>query len=298
MLDWDKLRIFYAVAQAGSFTRAGFGLNLSQSAVSRQISALEDQLKIPLFHRHARGLVLTEQGEILQKTAQEIFTRLSAAENAITDSRDRPKGPLKVTAPLTLGTTWLSTHLHQFMEIYPEIQLSILVDDREFDLSMREADIAIRFTKPTHPDLIHKHLTTVKNSIYASKAYAAKHALPTKAEDLDKHRLIIFGEDYRAPFAGINWLTKVGITAKSENRSYFRINSLFAMMKAVETGIGIAALPDYMTKDNPQLIHVLKDLEGPTADLYFVYPTELRNSKRVRVFRDFIVSQVSDIAVD
>src|ERR671915_1276427 len=134
-MDWDKLRIFHAVAEAGSFTHAGETLNLSQSAVSRQISALEESLNVPLFHRHARGLILTEQGELLFRTARDIFGKLAMTEAMLTESKDRPKGPLKVTTSVAFGTTWLAPRLKEFIDLYPEIQLSLVVDDSELDLS-------------------------------------------------------------------------------------------------------------------------------------------------------------------
>ncbi|HMA14321.1 MAG TPA: LysR family transcriptional regulator, partial [Kiloniellaceae bacterium] len=157
-MDWDKLRIFHAVAEAGSFTHAGELLNLSQSAVSRQISALEDSLKVPLFHRHARGLILTEQGELLYRTAHEVFGKLAMTEAQLTESKDRPKGPLKITTTVAFGSHWLSARMSEFIEIYPEIECHLLLLDREVDLSMREADVAIRFSPPRQADLVQRHL--------------------------------------------------------------------------------------------------------------------------------------------
>src|SRR5512133_1119387 len=115
-LDWDKLRVFHAVAEAGSFTHAGETLNLSQSAVSRQIQALEEALAVPLFHRHARGLILTEQGELLFRTAREVFAKLSMAEGLVSASKDRPKGPLKITSSAAFGSTWLTPRMHEFLD--------------------------------------------------------------------------------------------------------------------------------------------------------------------------------------
>src|SRR5204863_5423976 len=128
-MDWDKLRVFHAVAEAGSFTHAGEALNLSQSAVSRQISALEESLSVPLFHRHARGLILTEQGELLYRTAREVFAKLSMTEAMLSESREHPRGPLKVTATVAFGSTWLTPRIREFLTIYPDIQLSLLLDD-------------------------------------------------------------------------------------------------------------------------------------------------------------------------
>src|SRR5262249_40637171 len=137
-MDWDKLRVFHAVAEAGSFTHAGESLNLSQSAVSRQISALEEPLPLPLFHRHARGLILTEQGDLLYRTAREVFAKLAMTEAMLSESKDRPKGPLKVTTTVAFGSAWLVPRIREFLELYPEIQLSVVVDDSELDLSMRD----------------------------------------------------------------------------------------------------------------------------------------------------------------
>src|SRR5437868_11699265 len=210
MMDWDKLRVFHTVATAQSFTHAGEMLNLSQSAISRQISALEESLQVDLFHRHARGLLLTEQGEILFKTVGDILTRLSAAENALLESKERPRGPLKITAPVAIGTTWLTPHMREFAEAYPEILVTLLVDDRELDLTMREADVAIRLFPAKHPDLIQKLLTTLNNSLYASNEYLRVHGVPKKPQDLSSHRLVTFGEDIRLPFAEVNWVLKAG----------------------------------------------------------------------------------------
>ena len=191
IMDWDKLRIFHAVAEAGSFTHAGELLNLSQSAVSRQISALEDSLKVPLFHRHARGLILTEQGELLYRTAHEVFGKLAMTEAQLTESKDRPKGPLKITTTVAFGSHWLAARMSEFIEVYPEIECHLLLLDREVDLSMREADLAIRFSPPRQADLIQRHLMTVNMHIYAAASYIKKHGVPQSTKDLDKHRIVV-----------------------------------------------------------------------------------------------------------
>jgi DNA-binding transcriptional LysR family regulator len=159
-MDWDKLRIFHAVAEAGSFTHAGEVLNLSQSAVSRQISSLEESLNVALFHRHARGLILTEQGELLYRTAHEVFSKLAMAEAQLAESKDRPKGQLKVTATQAFGSSWLTPVLLEFIDLYPDVEVDLLLEDRELDLSMREADVAIRMAPPRQPELIQRHLMT------------------------------------------------------------------------------------------------------------------------------------------
>ncbi len=292
MLDWDKLRVFHSVATAQSFTRAGEVLNLSQSAISRQISSLEESLNVTLFTRHARGLMLTEQGDILFRTVSEVLTRLSTAENALLESRDRPRGPLKITAPVAIGTTWLTQRMREFINTYPEIDITILVDDRELDLTMREADVAIRLFPAKHPDLIQKKLTILNNSIYASNDYLRTYGVPKDAEDLKQHKLILYGDDHNQPFAEVNWILKTFSNADSLIHP-FKINSLFGMLRAVKSSIGIAGLPDYMVQ-NKNISKILPEVSGPKTEVYLVYSTEMRNSKRINVFKDFLLRKLAE----
>jgi DNA-binding transcriptional LysR family regulator len=293
-MDWDKLRVFHAVAEAGSFTHAGEALNLSQSAVSRQISALEESLSVPLFHRHARGLILTEQGELLYRTAREVFAKLAMTEAMLTESKDRPKGPLKVTTTVSFGAAWLTPRIREFLDLYPEIQVSLVVDDTELDLSMREADVAIRMSPPRQPDLVQRHLMTVRYHIYAAPEYLKRFGTPQKPEDLDKHRIIIYGQDARPPVRNINWLWEAGARPGYERRPIFTVNNVSAILRAVESGLGIAALPDFMAVETGELIRILPELAGPEIEAYFVYPEELRSSKRIATFRDFLLRKVTE----
>jgi DNA-binding transcriptional LysR family regulator len=293
-MDWDKLRVFHAVAEAGSFTHAGEALNLSQSAVSRQISALEESLSVPLFHRHARGLILTEQGELLFRTAREVFAKLAMTEAMLTESKDRPRGPLKVTTTVSFGSAWLAPRIREFTDLYPEIQVSLVVDDSELDLSMREADVAIRMSPPRQPDLVQRHLMTVRYYVYASPEYLKRFGTPQKPEDLDKHRLIVYGQDARPPVRNVNWLWEAGARPGHERRPIFIVNNVNAILRGVESGLGVAALPDFMAEETANLIRVLPEVSGPEVEAYFVYPEELRSSKRIAVFRDFLVRKVAE----
>jgi len=293
-MDWDKLRIFHAVAEAGSFTHAGESLNLSQSAVSRQIGALEESLKVSLFHRHARGLILTEQGELLYRTAHEVFAKLAMTEAQLTESKDKPKGQLKVTATVALGSTWLTPRMGEFLEIYPDVDVDLVLDDRELDLSMREADVAIRMAPPRQPELVQRHLLTVNMHIYASPGYIKKHGAPKNAEEIDNHRVIVYGEEVRPPVQDVNWLLKVGRTDGKPRRAVLTVNNIYATLRAAQSGLGLAALPEFMTHGATNLVQVLPELEGPRVDAYFVYPEELRSSKRIQVFRDFLLRKVAE----
>ena len=294
VMDWGRLRIFHAVAEAGSFTHAGDALNLSQSAVSRQISALEKSMNVTLFHRHARGLILTEQGEMLYRTAHDIFAKLAMVEAQLTESKERPQGQLKITATVALGSTWLAPRMREFMELYPDIQIDLVLDDRELDLSMREADVAIRMMPPRQPELIQRHLITTRVHIYASPVYLRKHGTPHTSEELDQHRLIVYGEEMRPPIVDVNWLLHIGAREAKPRRPVLAVNNIYAIMRAAQTGLGIVALPEFMAKQAPDLVRILSDVEGPRYNAYFVYPEELRNSKRIQVFRDFLLRKVAE----
>jgi DNA-binding transcriptional LysR family regulator len=293
-MDWDKLRVFHAVAEAGSFTHAGEKLNLSQSAVSRQISALEESLNVPLFHRHARGLILTEQGELLYKTAHDVFAKLAITEAQLMESRQEAAGPLKITTTVAFGSTWLTPRVREFLTQHPDIQLTLLLDDSELDLAMREADVAIRMTQPRQPDLIQRHLMSVQFHLYGSVDYLKRRGIPQTVEDLAEHDLIIYGKDSRPPIQEINWVTTLGEPALGEGRVVLQVNNQYAIYRAVRSGLGLAALPDYMVDENLNVVRVLPDLEGPRAESYFVYAEELRHSKRISVFRDFLVRKVAE----
>ena len=293
-MDWDKLRVFHAVAEAGSFTHAGESLNLSQSAVSRQISALEESLNVPLFHRHARGLILTEQGELLFRTARDVFAKLSMTEAMLSESREQPKGPLKITTTVAFGTTWLAPRIREFLALYPEIQLTLLVDDSELDLAMREADIAIRMNTPRQPDLIQRHLMTLRFHIFAHINYLKRKGTPKTAAELDQHDIITFTDDNRPLIAGINLLMESGSGGQSARKPVLRVNNMHAIFRAVESGLGIAVLPDYMVEGRPDIVKILPEVETPKLESYFVYAEELRHSKRIAVFRDFLVRKVSE----
>lgn len=294
-MDWDKLRVFHAVAEAGSFTHAGDTLNLSQSAVSRQVSALEESLQVPLFHRHARGLMLTEQGEILFKTAREILAKLNMAEARISESRERPKGPLKITTTIAFGSIWLAPRLKEFLEDNPDIEVSLVLTDSELDLSMREADVGIRMNTPTQSDLIQRRLMTLTYHVFAAPSYLQRHGMPRSPADLDGHRIIVFGEDARPPVPNLNWLLEADVKDGTKRKAYLKVNSTFAILRAVQNGIGIGALPHYLNYEASNLVEILPEIRGPDLDVYFVYPEELRHSSRIMLFRQFILRKVEEL---
>ena len=294
MLDWDKLRIFHTAAESGSFTQAAEKLNMSQSAVSRQISALEEDLGLKLFIRHARGLVLTEVGEQLFRTAHRMQAELHAVQELMSESQDVPTGQLIVTTTVGIGSTWLSSRIHEFLMLYPDIQIEIRLNDSELDLAMREADVAIRLHRPNQSEMIQRKLFTVHNHFYMSLDYLAENGEPKTIEELDQHRIITFGEPVPQHLGDINYIERLGRSDSAPRRSAMKVNAIYGMMQACRAGIGIAMLPDYVTESETQLKRVLTGVELPAYEAYFVYPPALKNSKRVGVFRDFLVGKARD----
>ncbi len=293
-MDWDKLRIFHTVAQHKSLTRAGEVLGLSQSAVSRQISALEEKLGIALFHRHARGLMLSEQGEILFRTVSEMVSKLQATESALAEATARPKGPFKLTAPSALGNLWITQLMKEFTDLFPEIEVTLLCEDRELDLSLREADAAIRLYPAKNPDLVQKPIMTLHNSLFASNDYLRIHGIPKHLSDLAGHKLIGYESISAPPFAEVNWLFDRPEAKQYGLKPFFKVNSLLALRTAVKQGMGIAFVPEYLMYRTRHVSRVLEDLAAPATEGYFIYPMELKNSKRVGVFRNFLQQKIAE----
>ncbi len=294
-IDWDKLRVFHAVAEAGSFTHAGETLNLSQSAVSRQVSALEQSLGTPLFHRHARGLILTEQGETLFQTAHNVFAQLARVQSQLAENKERPQGALKISSTVAFGSVFLASRMKEFVNRYPEIEVSLVLADTELDLSMRQADVAIRLTPPTQPDLVQRHLMTLHYRVYAAPEYLQQNGMPKNPRDLDRHRIVVYGDDARPPAANLNWLLTEHAKEGKPRKPVLRVNSIYGILRAVQSGLGIGALPEYMGRELGSLVEVLPELQGPELNMYFVYPEELRDSARIVAFRDFIVEKIAPI---
>ena len=292
-MDWDKLKIFHAVAEAGNFTKATYVLNLSQSAISRQIQSLELTLKTQLFERHARGLSLTENGEYLFKTAHEVISKLKDVESTLMDKKDKPSGKLTVTTVVSFGTTWLTPRIQEFMKLNPEIEIELIFDDKELDLSTRQADIGIWMRRPKKLNYVQKKLIDIHYHIYGSAKYLEQHGHPKTVSELNKHKFISYGKGAPSPVFNPDWALKLGVKDNKKRKPVMKVNSIYGLLLAVQSGVGLAALPDYITVSVPNIIKVLPQIEGPKTEAYFVYPQSLRNVARIITFRNFLYSKVS-----
>ena len=288
-MDWDKLRIFHAVADAGSLTHAGETLHLSQSAVSRQIRALEESLNTTLFHRHARGLILTEQGELLFDATNAMNKRLEAASARIRDSEEEVFGELRVTTTLGFGSLWLTPRLSGLYAQYPDLTIDLMLEERVLDLPMREADVAIRMKEPSQADLIRKRLMSVSMRLYASPAYLERMSTPQSVFDLSNHRLIFQSLASPQVAAGadlVKWLLS------NDLGSTLTVNNYYGVLQGVLNDLGIGILPDYIIENEPRIVRVLPDIESVEVPVFLAYPEELRQSKRIAAFRDFVLDEI------
>lgn len=288
-MDWDKLRIFHAVADAGSLTHAGDTLHLSQSAVSRQIRALEESLNTTLFHRHARGLILTEQGELLFDATSTMTRRLDTAEARIRDSEEEVFGELRVTTTTGFGSLWLAPRLPKLYEKFPDLNIDLMLEERVLDLPMREADVAIRMKEPSQADLIRRKLMSVRMRLYAVPDYLEANGVPETMEDLAGHRLICQNVNATQVSAGAQLVQQL-LTYDITHR--LNVNNYFGVLQAVRAGLGIGVLPDYVIEDFPEIRRVLPEVESNDVPVFLAFPEELRQSRRIAAFRDFVTEEI------
>lgn len=288
-MDWDKLRIFHAVADAGSLTHAGDTLHLSQSAVSRQIRALEESLNTTLFHRHARGLILTEQGELLFDATSAMSRRLDTAEARIRDSEEEVFGELRVTTTTGFGSLWLAPRLPALYDKYPDLKIDLMLEERVLDLPMREADVAIRMKEPSQADLIRRKLMSVNMRLYATPAYLESRGIPETPEQLSGHRLICQNVTTTQVSAGAKFVQEL---LTYDIPSTLTVNNYFGVLQAVRSDLGIGVLPDYVIEDFPNIQRVLPELESNDVPVFLAFPEELRQSRRIAAFRDFVTEEI------
>ena len=293
-MDWDKLKIFHVVAEAGSFTSATVILNISQSAISRQIQSLEEDLKVKLFERHARGLTLTQNGEYVYKTAHEVISKIKEIETSLGDQKNKPTGKLTITTVRSFGTHWLTPRIQEFMNLNPEIEVELIFDDKELDLSTRQADIGIFMRRPKQLNYIQRKLVDINYHIYGSTKYLGKYGIPKTINDLTKHKFISFGKGAPSPVFNPDWALKLGSKDNNKIKPVMKVNSVMGLLLAVESGVGLAALPDYLVSQSNNVVKVLPKSEGPITEAHFVYPQSLKNIARVQAFKNFLYSKLSE----
>jgi DNA-binding transcriptional LysR family regulator len=180
------------------------------------------------------------------------------------------------------------------MQLHPEIEVELIFDDKELDLSTRQADIGIFMRRPKQLNYIQKKLIDINYHIYGSNKYLEKYGMPKTIADLNKHKFISFGRGTPSPVFNPDWALKVGIKDNKKRKSVMKVNSVMGLLLAVESGVGLAALPDYLSYQSKNIIKVLPKVEGPITEAHFVYPQSMKNVARVQAFRNFLYSKISE----
>ncbi len=292
MIKWDRLRTFYYVAQAGSFTGAGERLNISQSSISRTIMNLEGRLGYKLFIRSPRGLELTEAGKIWLNLAQKIFDDIERVQNTITESEEQPAGDLSILTTPGMAATIVRI-IPEFRRCFPKVRLSVVAKDMQPDFVFQGTDVAIMPYTVTQSALIALPLTRFQLGLYASPNYLKEFGLPEKPEDLVDHSLISYGL-HSHPFQEVDdWHLKLGLDPGEKHEPIVTVNSEEHMLYLAEQGLGIATI----TQGNENLlgtdlVKVLPKIQGPSIEFQYIYPKRLKDSKKVQAFHRFLSDSI------
>ncbi|MGI4850672.1 MAG: LysR family transcriptional regulator [Janthinobacterium lividum] len=285
-LDWNKFKVFYHIAKAGSFTEAGHVLHITQSALSRSIQKLEEQIQLKLFIRNSRGVVLTSQGRALFDTVHKMYEEFVQCNVEIQEVKDEAKGSLKIALLRRLMSSQLMQHILNFQKIYPDIQLHLVQYDQVEDFKSLGVEMAIMPAFADNSELIQSSLCTLQQRLYASDAYLKTFGLPQSMADLKAHRIIDFSEQNSFFNTPSKSLSK---DIKSFIQPSLYVNSYEEMRGAAQQDLGIALLnveKKLNVKNN--LIEVMPEIVTQEISLHCIYPSYLEKFKRVQLFENYL----------
>ena len=296
-MKWDRLRLFNIVAQTRNITEASYILQMSQSALSRQMKALEHELGVKLFLRNSDGISLTKAGNRLYSSVQVLASDISKTHNQLLEDMDVPSGRLNVTATNAFGALWVAPRMSKFKIAYPEISVALSLRDSEPRVTNFNSDVEVRMTPSSSQDDVQIKLADCRYKIFASKDYLKVNGFPKTTKDLDDHKIISYGEDAQPPIDRhrLNWLLTIGKENKRPRKPILEVSSIYGIAKATEVGMGIASLPDWMEFEMIELTEILPQLEGPKMSISLCYNYELRNDSRIKAFKDFMLQEAEVI---
>ncbi len=285
----NAMEVFVRVVQAGSFSEAARNLNRTPSAVSKQVSRLEDRLGARLINRTTRRLGLTEEGSAFFERAQRILTDVEEAEQAVSHLHGAPRGTLKLNAPVVFGHAHIAPLLPKYLALYPEMRVDLSTNDRYVDLLEEGLDLVIRIGELSDSSLIARKLAVTRRVVVASESYLKARGIPARPGDLSEHNCLVFL--YRAvrnvwQFDGPEGAESVEVKGDIET------NSIEVILELLLAGHGIALMPTWLVGEYLQsgrLTQVLHGYAAPDAQIYAVYPPGRHLSPKVRSFVDFLV---------
>ncbi|HSP77397.1 MAG TPA: LysR family transcriptional regulator [Myxococcaceae bacterium] len=292
MVRLEDMRLFAAVAEERSFTRAGQRLGLPKQTVSRRIAELEEALGASLLQRTTRAMRLTEVGAAYASRCAELVRLAEEANGLVLHSREEPRGTLRITADPHFGESFLSGLLLEYAQRHAEVQLEVLLTRRRVELVEEGFDVAFRIGRVEDSSLVALSLGPARIRYCASRAYLARHGTPSTPEELRQHECIALtserGPD-RWPFLGPQGVRTLAVSGR------LRFNSFALARQAVLAGLGIAIFPEFDCAAELQagrLVSVLDDYVPDVGSIFLVYPRERYLSARVRTFVDLAVERL------
>lgn len=299
MKDFNDIHAFVAVIRAGSFSRAAVQTGIPKSTLSRKLQLLEERLGVQLVRRTTRSLQLTRAGEEYFQNAARIFSELDEIEKVATSSQQEPKGVIRFTAPLEVGTSIFPALLAKFSEKYPQVCFDLVLTDRFVDLWAENFDLALRASQSALKDSSLKSVKVASSSFhfYASAEYLKKQGAPRTPGDIAKHRFLLFTPGEKDP----NWVivnTANTQRGKLKFGEVSRINSLLMVREMVEAGMGIALLPRFLAESSLQsgsMLRILPGWQTPVNPFYLVFPPQKFMPPRLRVFIEFLREEMTKV---
>lgn len=299
MARLDSLIIFTTVVKANNFTNAAHQLGLTPSAVSKQISLLEDRLGVRLLNRTTRSVSPTEAGQLFFNRCSRILEDLEEAEHMVKDLETSPRGTLRITATPTFGRSMLMKIFSKFLEQYPDVNFDLILADKGLDLVREGIDLAIHLGSLQDSRLVARPVAKQKVILTATKDYLDKHGTPSQLADLyDHHMLMASGIDFAEPRWIKRFLKEAGLQNKDRR---FTVNDLDTLAEATANHMGITALPYYMVREelsSGRIVHVLPDITFPSRTIHVVYPENRYLSAKSRAFVDFMAAYFEEHDLD
>ncbi len=291
---FSAIPVFVAVVESGSFSSAASRLGMTKSAVSKRISVLEDSLGVRLFNRTTRKLTLTEAGERFSDYARNAVLIAQDGFAEISTFRGKPKGTLKINAPMTFSRLHLVPYIKEFLEMYPELEVVLSMDDKVVDLTEGAFDVGIRIGELKDSSLVAKKLVDCKSVVCAAPKYVEQFGRPSSPEELTNHNCIY----YSLFQAGVEWtFFKNGRKAKVQPRGNFIVNNSDAIAEVLLQGLGICQMPTFIVSkylSNGALVTILDDYSLPSHAIYAVYPERKHLPEKVSVFINFMKEKLGD----
>jgi len=282
-MNWDGLRYFIAAADAGSLSAAAIQLGSNQPTVGRHIDTLESELGIKLFQRSVRGLSLTQEGQYIYEQSKHIQNSIVKIQRSIQGDKDTVSGTVTLSVPEGIGQEILIPALSGFYHKYPHIDLIINVSASSANLTLGEAELAIRLYRPEESNLVVKRLGEMKLGLFASAKYDERHALPVTEKDLYTHRVIAYG-DQLANLPENQWLLKY----IDKSLRILSSDSTISRLNATRAGIGISIQPLIIAQNKPDLLQILHGAKVPSHNAWLAYHKDFRQVARIRAVIDFV----------